>query len=83
MTAKTKKPARGKRDPKYPPCLGPEALRKIVLASGVRPIQSVADLVADFWPEDESADDVIGGIRRWRHEGLDRHSRKMKRLLGP
>ena len=30
------------------------------------PVQDLADLQADFWPEDETADDLIAAVREWR-----------------
>jgi hypothetical protein len=37
-------------------------------AQGVAPIGDIDELVADFWPEDESIDDFIAAVRRWRDE---------------
>jgi len=36
---------------------------------GVQPVQSLDDLWGDFWPEDESVDEFIETVRRWRREG--------------
>jgi hypothetical protein len=36
---------------------------------GVKPLRRIEDLRADFWPDDESIDDFIATIRRWRSEG--------------
>ena len=36
---------------------------------GVLPISSFDDLLGDFWPEDESVDEFIETVRRWRREG--------------
>jgi hypothetical protein len=33
------------------------------------PIKSIDDLVGNFWPEDESAEEFDATIRRWRTEG--------------
>jgi hypothetical protein len=27
------------------------------------------NLLADFWPEDETADEVVATVRQWRREG--------------
>jgi hypothetical protein len=35
----------------------------------VKPIASIDDLRADFWPEDESIDDFIAAVREWRRNG--------------
>jgi hypothetical protein len=37
-------------------------------AQGVRPIEDIDDLVADFWSEDESVEEFIATVRRWRDE---------------
>lgn len=34
---------------------------------GVGPIASIDSLKADFWPEDETVDQFIAALRRWRH----------------
>ena len=39
---------------------------------GVQPVQSLDDLWGDFWPEDESVDEFIETVRRWRREGLEK-----------
>ncbi len=28
-------------------------------------------LLGDFWPENESADEFVTALRRWRHDGLE------------
>ncbi len=38
-------------------------------AQGVSPIHDIDELVADFWPEDESIEDFIATVREWRSEG--------------
>ncbi len=42
-------------------------------AQGVEPIRDIDELVADFWPEDESVEDFMAAVRRWRDEGSRRH----------
>lgn len=37
-------------------------------AQGVRPIENIDDLVADFWPEDESVEDFIAAATEGRRE---------------
>jgi hypothetical protein len=44
-------------------------LDALAIAQGVRPIEDIDELVADFWPEDESVEDFIAAVRRWRYEG--------------
>lgn len=39
---------------------------------GVKPITNPQELRGDFWPEDETADEFIATIRRWRREGTRR-----------
>ena len=34
--------------------------------SGITPVTDLADLAADFWPEDETADDINTFIARQR-----------------
>lgn len=41
-------------------------LDSLLRAQDVKPITNVGDLVADFWPEDESADDFVAALRQWR-----------------
>ena len=36
---------------------------------GVLPISNFDDLLGDFWPEDESADEFVETVRMWRREG--------------
>ncbi len=37
-------------------------------AQAMAPIETLDDLWADFWPEEESVDDFIETIYQWRHE---------------
>ena len=41
--------------------------------SGCEPLQRLEDLWGDFWPEDESVDDFISAVRRWRREDVTLH----------
>ena len=41
--------------------------------NAARPVQRLEDLWADFWPEDESVDNFIDAVRRWRREDLTLH----------
>ena len=43
-------------------------LTQIAEAQGAPVIRKVADLAVDFWPEDESADDVSSYIYRQQHQ---------------
>ena len=40
---------------------------------GIEPIGDIDELVADFWPEEESVEDIMAAVRRWRDEGSGRH----------
>ncbi len=42
-------------------------------ASPAQPVQRLEDLWGDFWPEDESVDDFISAVRRWRREDVGLH----------
>ena len=44
-------------------------LDSLAEAQGVAPVGDVDELVADFWPQDESVDDLMAAVRRWRGEG--------------
>jgi hypothetical protein len=41
-------------------------LDALVRAQGIKPISDPKDLVADFWPEDEAADEFLSAVRPWR-----------------
>ena len=45
--------------------------RTLAAQQGVKPIERFDDLIGDFWPEDETADDLIAAVREWRREGRD------------
>jgi hypothetical protein len=48
-------------------------LNKQAEAQGIKPLNFDALLAkADFWPEDESIDDFIATIHKWRSESSDR-----------
>lgn len=44
-------------------------LDALAKAQGVAPIGDIDELLADFWPEDESVEDFMTAVRRWRDEG--------------
>lgn len=35
---------------------------------GVKPVTDVTELLGNFWPEEESADDVVKAVRAWRDD---------------
>lgn len=44
-------------------------LPALAAEQGVRPVSNFDDLLGDFWPEGETADEFIAAVRRWRDEG--------------
>lgn len=50
----------------------PQSLEELAQQQGVKPVTNLDDLVADFWPKDESVDDFISAVRQWRREGTTR-----------
>lgn len=51
----------------------PQTLEQLVQTQQTQPIMDIADLRASFWPEDESADDIIEYIYQQRQEDRLRH----------
>lgn len=45
-----------------------QRLAQLAVAQGVPVVRDVADLAVDFWPEDESADDINSYIYRQRYD---------------
>jgi len=43
----------------------------VAQAQGIRPVRSVDDLWADFWPEDESVEEFRDTVRAWRQRDLE------------
>jgi hypothetical protein len=41
----------------------------VALEQGVRLLANPEDWYADFWPEDETADQFNQAVRKWRHSG--------------
>jgi hypothetical protein len=48
---------------------GSRDMAEIAREQGVEPIRDLSSLRADFWPEDESVDEMVETIRKWRREG--------------
>ena len=46
----------------------PQPLESIVASHQTQPVSDVSALKADFWPEDESADDFIEFVEQQRQE---------------
>jgi hypothetical protein len=53
------------------PRRAPEELDALALSQGASLAVNLDDLRGDFWPADESSDEFIAAIRRWRREGLN------------
>ncbi|MHC4252674.1 MAG: hypothetical protein ACYS9X_26450 [Planctomycetota bacterium] len=51
------------------------SIEELAAEQGVKPITDLKLLRADFWPEDETADEFIAAVREWRREGTDRGSK--------
>lgn len=47
----------------------PRDLVELAAEQGVPPVYEFDDLLGDFWPEDETADEFVAAVRRWRTEG--------------
>lgn len=64
-------PTKPRRAPKRKPSLPLETIDPEVLAvqQGVQPIANPEELFADFWPEEETADQFVQAVREWRQEG--------------
>jgi hypothetical protein len=48
-------------------------LDSLAVQQGVKPIDDPEELFADFWPEDESADQFNQAVRQWRQQGSQRN----------
>ena len=46
----------------------PQSIESIVDSQQTQPVDDISALKADFWPEDESADDLIDFIEQQRQE---------------
>jgi hypothetical protein len=51
----------------------PQTLEQHIQAQQTQPITDIADLQVSFWPEEESADDIIEYIYQQRQEDRLRH----------
>jgi len=52
-------------------------LEALARRQGVAPLRRLEDLWADFWPEEESVDDFIEAVYRWRREGIELQEAKL------
>jgi len=55
------------------PRRAPEELDALALSQGASLIADFDDLIGDFWPEEESCDEFIAAVRKWRREGTKDH----------
>ena len=44
------------------------SLAALAVSQGITPVQDFDQLLGDFWPADESADDVIRAVKSWRRD---------------
>jgi hypothetical protein len=56
--------------PAPPPVLDSPTIAELAAEQGVKPIEDIDELVGDFWPEEESADEFLATLRAWR-DGLN------------
>lgn len=49
----------------------PQPIATIVASQQTQPVSDLSTLQADFWPEDESADDVIAFVEQQRQEDVE------------
>ena len=45
------------------------SVEELAAQQGVLPVANADELRGDFWPEEESADEFVAAVRRWRREG--------------
>jgi hypothetical protein len=49
----------------------PEELDVLTASQGVPLDLPVEELIGDFWPQDETADEFIAAVREWRRDGTE------------
>ena len=69
MSRKAKRP--NKPEARTPPRAAPGTSEALAAQQGVKPVANPQELYADFWPEDETADQFVEAVRRWRREGSE------------
>lgn len=47
----------------------PTDIETLIVRQRVSPIASIDELRGDFWPEDETADELVNTLRDWRRAG--------------
>jgi hypothetical protein len=58
--------AGGERDEELP--ADPPVVAALAAEQGVRPIEDIEELGGDFWPEDESTEELLATLRAWRED---------------
>lgn len=48
-----------------------DSLETLAMQQRVQPVSTLDELLGDFWPENETADEFIAAVRRWRSENED------------
>ncbi len=48
-----------------------QRIAQLVAEQGTRPLR-FEEMLGDFWPEEESTDDLLATLREWRSEGENR-----------
>ena len=43
-------------------------IQQMAARQGVKPVGDLDALRGDFWPDDESVDEFVAAVRRWRDE---------------
>lgn len=71
---KQKQSTAHRQAPAPPAVFGSSTIAELAAQQGVAPVQDIDELVGDFWPEDESADEFLATIRAWR-DGVDPSTR--------
>jgi hypothetical protein len=67
------KPDRGKRVAERYSRTGHPSIEDLVAEQGTRFRTDPADLLGDFWPEEESIEDFLRALHEWRgHDNSDR-----------
>jgi hypothetical protein len=46
----------------------PQSVEELVRTQNTQPVSNIAELAADFWPEQETADDIIEYLYQQRQE---------------
>lgn len=47
------------------------SIEELARQQGVRPVEEFDRILGDFWPNEESAEEFLSTLRRWRQEDTD------------